>query len=87
MGLKKRNPIARWAEEGLTNLVYPHPTMMGRWLESTTKAQNDGYILYVGRLGDTTDFASLPTRVQTVAIAQSIGAVPKYPEAGELRAV
>jgi len=68
------NPIARFAEGGLTLIAYPGHHPMSRW--------NDRQALFpkAGRFGDDVDFTALNTELQTVEMASRIGAVANINE-------
>ena len=63
------NPIARWAELGLTYLEFPWHHPVSRW------AARNQYFTLAGRLGDWIAFNSLPTAFQTESMATSVGAL------------
>lgn len=70
------NPISRWAELGLTYLKFPGWHPMSRWL-----GRRDLFTL-AGRKGDNITFNSLPTSLQTKAMAARIGALPENSDDG-----
>ena len=59
--------ISKFAEAGSAELLFPALHDMQRWA-----SKRDGFSR-LGRLGDTVDFAQLPTVVQTVEMAQHVG--------------
>ena len=65
------NPITAFALAGKPYITFPsctwHP--MSRWLTGLDDLE------HIGRLGDVLDFASLPTSVQSDAMARAVGAV------------
>eukprot|EP00051_Salpingoeca_urceolata_P032686 m.16891 g.16891 ORF g.16891 m.16891 type:complete len:2374 (-) comp5352_c0_seq1:24-7145(-) len=62
------NPIAKWAEQGLTYIAFPGDHPMTRW---TLRQEN---MPLIGRLGDVVDFAALGTELQTTTLADHVGA-------------
>ena len=69
------NPIRRLATSagGGVVLAFPASHSMARWSRHAASAGGD--IELVGRLGDVVDFASLPTGMQSDAMARLVGAV------------
>ena len=66
-----RNPISAFAEKGETDFLYPSHHKMNIWSDQRT---GQTPIPMVGRLGDTLDFASLETELQTEEMATALGA-------------
>ena len=66
---ERRDPICRWAETGMAFLEYPGWHPMDRWDDNFRSGT-----YFVGRLNDTIDFLELPVPLQTVAMADRIGA-------------
>lgn len=62
------HPIAKWAQQGYSYIHFPSNHPMSRW-----KSRNQ-YMSVVGRLGDTVNFLSLNTELQTPAFANHVGA-------------
>ena len=58
----RTNPIKRIAINGGTNLIFPSNHGMDRWKKY--RDERTFYIKYVGRLGDSVNFASLETELQ-----------------------
>lgn len=73
-----RNPIAKWAEDGSARLPFPSWHGMDRWLTRHTKV----CCMYMGRLGDVVDFKELRTEVQSLELAQYVGATGYHPSDG-----
>ena len=63
------NPIVSPAEGGTSTIRFPHHHLMTQW------NKNEQYMGRLGRLGDAVGFASLPTSVQTVEMANLAGAL------------
>ena len=63
------NPIISPAEGGTSTIRFPHHHLMTQW------NKNEQYMGRLGRLGDAVGFASLPTSVQTVEMANLAGAL------------
>lgn len=63
------NPISRFAQRGGVMLTFPQSHLMQRW------EANRPNLAFFGRLGDTIDFASLPTSSQSVGMARAMGAL------------
>ena len=70
----KRNPIAAFAEKGETDFMYPSWHTMKRWSDNRRLVAGQPLFSVVGRLGDTLDFASLDTDLQTEEMAVALGA-------------
>ena len=64
----RRNPITRWAELDSAAIVFPYHHLIQQW------SGKEALFPLVGRLGDSVDFAALPTSVQTSAMATLLGA-------------
>lgn len=64
-------PIRRFAEASDAFLRFPSSHSMSRWRSYSTQSR----IPTLGRLGDTVDFPDLPESVQTVAMANEVGAL------------
>ena len=56
----RRNPIAHWAAEGSARIEYPPHHDMKRWRQFNGRIGTT-----IGKLGDSIDFAVLPTSLQT----------------------
>lgn len=69
----RRDPIRRFAHEGLAYLVFPSWHPMTRWEENFELMLHGSHRL-LGRLNDTVDFDSLPQNLQTVEMASRIDA-------------
>eukprot|EP00603_Paraphysomonas_imperforata_P004238 CAMPEP_0114421664 /NCGR_PEP_ID=MMETSP0103-20121206/5199_1 /TAXON_ID=37642 ORGANISM="Paraphysomonas imperforata, Strain PA2" /NCGR_SAMPLE_ID=MMETSP0103 /ASSEMBLY_ACC=CAM_ASM_000201 /LENGTH=2411 /DNA_ID=CAMNT_0001590201 /DNA_START=27 /DNA_END=7262 /DNA_ORIENTATION=+ len=69
----RRDPIRRFAQEGLAYIVYPSWHPMVRWEENFELMLHGTHGL-LGRLNDTVDYSSLPQSLQTVEMAERIGA-------------
>jgi cullin-associated NEDD8-dissociated protein 1 len=76
------NPITQFAELGRADFVYPWHHAMARW---ATEKKN-GWFPHVGRFGDDAVFSSLPTSVQTSAMADRFGALATRSTAGGVEA-
>ena len=71
------NPIAAPAEMSASAAIsLPPDHAIYRWEDAKLT------IDHLGRLGDTTDFAALPTSVQTLTMAEALGAVGSAPDDG-----
>ena len=68
------NPISAVAERGETEFLFPSHHPMQRWAESRRWVAGKRLIFEVARMGDTPDFASLDTELQTEEIAVALGA-------------
>jgi hypothetical protein len=64
----RRNPIKKIAEDNNATLNFPSHHEMLRWV------QNNEKLTYIGRFNDKADFSSLPTNLQTEAMATHLGA-------------
>jgi len=64
-----RNPIKKWAEDGLSELLFPTWHTMDRW--NNNKESFD----YIGRFGNSYEYFDLPTKLRTKAMAEALGAV------------
>ena len=76
--LGRSNPITAFAAAGGVELTFPSTHLMNRWNKHTCVSppcDKHAYIMLIGRAGDTIDFATLPTSVQTPEFATSIGAI------------
>ena len=77
LDLGNPHPIAGPAEINRSAAIqFPSWHTLSRW--ETGLAQ----LSYLGRLGDEVDFRDLPTGVQTLAMAQELGAVGSRPDDG-----
>ena len=72
----RRNPIARWAEEGEVSLIFPHP--MSNWMRKGSMSCCE----LIGRRHDVLDFKSLRTELQSLAFGSYIGAIGDRPTDG-----
>eukprot|EP00966_Prymnesium_polylepis_P217398 5031588-Prymnesium_polylepis.1 len=71
-------PITRVAEvDGATALAYPPLHGMHRWRSNAPR-----HLSLLGRLGDEIDFVQLPSSVQTVEMANHVGALAAGGTAG-----
>jgi hypothetical protein len=70
----RRNPIAAFADKGETDFMYPSHHSMKRWWDKRRLIAGEEPFHMVGRLGDTLDFASLETDLQTEEMAVALGA-------------
>ena len=62
------NPRATaWAEKGLTSIVFPAWHDMSRW------SSRKKFLATLGRLDDAMDYTSLPTGLQSLAMANWLG--------------
>ena len=64
-------PIKRIADHGGVHLHFPASHEMGRWFYT----HKDNKLPLLGRLGDTANFALLPTAVQSLGAARAFGSV------------
>ena len=77
----RRNPIARFAEQGLTALEFPSWHAMTRWEQKS--GVGSAQVKHIGaRLGDSIDFRALDSSLQTTAMAQRVGAFADDSAAG-----
>ena len=67
----RRNPITGPAELGAASITFPSHHLMKQF------QRNADLLAKLGRLGDTVDFASLPTSTQASEIAELVGALGK----------
>ena len=63
------NPIKRWAQDNLSYLSYPSHHIMKRWDDNKRR------LTLIGRYQDDMDFNTLPSTLQTEAMAVHFGAV------------
>ena len=57
----------------MTEIRFPASHPMARWETSRTDAKYLGKIVYLGKLGDTVDFAALEPSLQTKEMAARVG--------------
>eukprot|EP00520_Triparma_pacifica_P008843 CAMPEP_0118639568 /NCGR_PEP_ID=MMETSP0785-20121206/4291_1 /TAXON_ID=91992 /ORGANISM="Bolidomonas pacifica, Strain CCMP 1866" /LENGTH=1677 /DNA_ID=CAMNT_0006530901 /DNA_START=134 /DNA_END=5164 /DNA_ORIENTATION=+ len=69
------NPIAQAALNDSPSMWFPSHHPLDRW-DQALKENNKNALTYIGRLGDTLDFADLPAEVQLKEIADYFGASP-----------
>ena len=69
----QRDPFNAVGEAGLSELVYPGWHEMERWEDNVDK-----HLTYVGKLGSTADFSTLPASLQTIRMAASTGSSAEY---------
>ena len=80
--MSRPNPIARFAESGSTQVYFPGTHAQSRWDTETKGLSAWNTFRYVGRVGDTIDFASLHPDLQTTEVAKKIGAQSTFPDVG-----
>ena len=73
---KRPNPITAFATAGRCDIGFPAWHAMTRWKDRKK------HFNYVGRFGDAVTFQSLPVEMQTLPLANYVGAVQTAPEGG-----
>ena len=73
---KRPNPITAFATAGRVDIAFPSHHAMTRWKDRKK------HFSFVGRLGDAVTFQSLPVEMQTLPLANYVGAVQTAPEGG-----